>query len=383
MGHNHFARRHAKKAPSQASFVSQLDDATRKSLGWRMPAEWEPHAATWLAFPHKRGDWPGKADAVIWVYAEIVKQLTRGERVRILVGDAQAAARARYVFGRAGADLKLVDCVTCATNRSWTRDYLPSFLVARKKRQSRQLGAVKWRFNGWNRYPDHRYDDAAGLFVARHFAEHHFYPKAIIGGRSRRIILEGGSIEVDGEGTLLTTEECLLTGRRARHKALERSESEQLLREYFGIDRVIWLPNGIAGDDTGGHIDDFARFAGSGIVTLCSEKRKSDPNYRILASARECLNAARDAKGRRLQIVSLPMPEPVADRRIRLPASYANFYIGSECVLVPTFNDPQDRQALGILAELFPERRVVGIHAVELLLGLGTLHCSTQQEPKR
>ncbi len=378
------ARRHAKIKPPQTGEVRQLDEASPLALGWRMPAEWEPHAATWLAFPHKRSDWPGKADAVIWVYAEIVKQLTRGERIRLLVRDAQEKARARYLFGRVGVDFRQVDCVRCDTNRSWTRDYLPNFLVHDPKGahgKSRSLGAVKWRFSGWNRYRDYQLDDQAGLHVAKQFSEQSFYPQAISRGRSMRVILEGGSIDVDGEGTLLTTEECLLTGRRARHRALGRLESERLLGEYFGVNRVIWLSDGIVGDDTGGHIDDFARFVGPGTITLCSEKRMRDPNYRILAMAKERLNAARDAKGRRLQIVSLPMPEPVADRRTRLPASYANFYIGSECVLVPTFNDPQDRRALGILSEIFPERRVVGIHAVELLLGLGTLHCSTQQEP--
>lgn len=366
--------------------ATELIEPSPRSLGWHMPAEWEPHAATWLAFPHKRGDWPGKADSIIWVYAEIVKQLTRGERVRILVRDAREAQRAQYVFGRVGTDLAKVDCIRCDTNRSWTRDFLPTFVVREPQKpriKLRSVGAVKWRFDGWNRYPDHQLDDQAGEYVAEHFAEQVFHPRTISRGRSTRVTLEGGSIDIDGEGTLLTTEACLLTGRRARHKTLGQAESERLLGEYLGIERVIWLPDGIAGDDTSGHIDDFARFVRLGWVVLCEEKRRGDPNHRILAIAKERLKAARDAKGRRLQIVSLPMPEPVTDRGVRLPASYANFYIGSECLLVPTFNDAKDRQALGILAELFPERRVVGIHALELLLGLGTLHCSTQQEPRR
>jgi agmatine deiminase len=187
---------------------------------------------------------------------------------------------------------------------------------------------------------------------------------------------------VDGEGTLLTTEECLLTGRRARHKAMGRAGSEQLLKHHLGVTQVIWLPDGIAGDDTSGHIDDFARFVRPGVVALCQEPRCSDPNHRKLAIAKERLAGARDARGRRLQIVPLPMPDPVVHGRQRLPASYANFYIATDCVLVPTFNDERDREALGTLAELFPDRRVIGIHASELVLGLGTLHCSTQQEPK-
>ena len=378
-----FARRHAKKQNASSLDAAFQVANTPRSLGWRMPAEWEPRVATWLAFPHKRGDWPGKANAIIWVFADIVKQLTRGERVRMLVRNAKEVALARHAFGRVGADLAQVDFVTCHTDRSWTRDYLPNFVVpTRKRAQGPVLGAVKWRFTGWHRYPDHKLDDQAGLFVASHFAAEAFYPQLTVRGRQCRVALEGGSIDVDGEGTLLTTEECLLTGRRARHRALGRTQCEQLLCDYLGVDRVIWLKDGIAGDDTSGHIDDFARFVRPGVVVLCVEKRKRDPNYRPLAEATERLRAARDAKGRQLQIVSLPMPEPVVDRATRLPASYANFYIGAECVLVPTFNDANDRVALGLFSELFPERRVVGIHATELLLGLGTLHCSTQQEPK-
>jgi agmatine deiminase len=354
-------------------------------MGWRMPAEWAPHTATWIAFPHKRGDWPGKADAVEWVFAEMARQLTRCERVRILVRDAKEAARAQYLFAQVGCDMKQVDCVKHDTDRSWTRDYLPSFvlpLAQRGQKRRGELGAVKWRFDGWSRYPDHKLDDAAGVHVARTFADLAFFPEVNVRGRLRRVTLEGGSIDVDGEGTVLTTEECLLTGRRARHKGIGRAGSEQILKHHLGVTQVIWLPDGIAGDDTSGHIDDFARFVKPGVVVLCQEPRRSDPNHRKLAAAKERLAGARDARGRKLHIVPLPMPDPVVHGRQRLPASYANFYIGTDCVLVPTFNDERDRDALGILAELFPDRRVVGIHASELVLGLGTLHCSTQQEPK-
>lgn len=363
---------------------NKVVQAPQQADGWRMPAEWAPHAATWIAFPHKRGDWPGKADAVQWVFAEMARHLTRGERLRILVRDAQEAARARYLFGCVGCDLNQVDCIKHDTDRSWTRDYLPTFVLRHprsKRRSAREVGAVKWRFNGWNRYPDYKLDDAAGIYVAREFAAQAFSPEVNVRGRLQRVTLEGGSIDVDGEGTLLTTEECLLVGRRARHKSMGREVSEQILKEHLGVTQVIWLPDGIDGDDTSGHIDDFARFVKPGVVVLCQESRRSDPNHRKLAIAKERLVAARDARGRRLQIIALPMPEPVMHGRARLPASYANFYIATECVLVPTFNDACDQQALGILSELFPDRRVVGIHASELVLGLGTLHCSTQQEP--
>ena len=381
MGTSTDARRHAKTKATQP--VGDGLESSPKSLGWRMPAEWEARAATWLAYPHKRGDWPGKADAIIWVFADIVKQLTRGERVRMLVRSAKEAAYAKNAFSRVGADIARVDFITCDTNRSWTRDYLPNFLVRGRARNRRALlGASKWLFTGWHRYPDHQLDDRAGVFVAETFADRVFYPHAAIRGRPRRIALEGGAIDVDGEGTLLTTEECLLTGRRARHRSLGQNESERLLREYLGVEHVIWLGDGIAGDDTSGHVDDFARFVRPGVVVLCSQKHRNDSNYRALAQAKERLGAARDAKGRRLQVILLPMPEPVVDRSARLPASYANFYIGAECVLVPTFNDANDGEAIGILSELFLGRRVVGIHATELLLGLGTIHCSTQQEPR-
>lgn len=354
--------------------------ATPHALGYRMPAEWEAHAATYLAWPHKRGDWPGKADAIPWVFAEMARELTRVERVRVLVRDAAERRLGASVFGRAGVDLSQIDWVKADTNRSWTRDPLPSFVVHGQGAR-RRLGAVKWRFDGWNRYPDHELDDRAGIHVARTFAAKAWFPEVVVRGRTRRITLEGGSIDVDGQGTLLTTEECLLTGKRARHRALGRAGSERLLGEYLGISKVIWLSDGIAGDDTSGHIDDFARFVAPHVVVVCSEPRRTDKNHKRLAQAQEILRGSRDAKNQKLELVKLPMPEPVTYGGVQLPASYANFYIANELVLVPTFNDENDRVALGILGELFTKRRVVGIHARDLVLGLGTLHCSTQQEP--
>ena len=240
---------------------------------------------------------------------------------------------------------------------------------------------MKWRFNGWARYPNYRADDAAGQRIAKHLGVPTFFPEAMIGGRRTRVVLEGGAIDVDGEGTLLATEQCLLTGKQARNRALGKTGTEAVLREYLGAEKVIWLGAGIAGDDTGGHVDDFARFAAPGVVLLAEEKNRKDPNYRPLRQAAERLRRARDAKGRKLEIIRLPMPQPVMFAGERLPASYANFYIGTGAVLVPTFNDPNDRVALGILGELFPKRRVVGIHSTDFVLGLGTIHCSTQQEP--
>ncbi len=339
---------------------------TPQELGFRMPAEWEPHRATWLAWPHAR-DWPGKAGAIPWVFAEMVRRLARSERVRLLVRDHDEQERARRVLERAGVRLNRVDLLRIDTNRSWTRDYLPSFLT-----RGREVGAVKWRFDGWRRYPTHRLDEAAGIRAAKWLGVRTFRPD---------VVLEGGALEVDGQGTVIVSEECLLSGPLARCRQLGRAGAERLLGAYLGATRVLWVEHGIAGDDTSGHVDDFVRFVAPGRVVVCDEPNGKDANHRPLRAARERLEGARDARGRRLELVPLPMPDPIFFGPNRLPASYANFYVGNSVVLVPTFNDPRDRLALGRLADLFPERTVVGIHALDLVLGLGTVHCSTQQEP--
>jgi len=341
------------------------------SLGYRMPAEWEPHAATWLAWPHEPTDWPGKFETVPWVFAEIARHLQDAERIRLIVADAREKARAKQVLTASGVSLTQVDFHVLPTNRSWTRDFLPLGVV-KGRGARRRLAAVKWHFNGWARYPNYATDNKTGLRIARQLGVPVFTP---------RMILEGGAIDVDGEGTLLCTEQCLLTGKQARNPTLGKKGTEGFLRDYLGIDKVIWLGDGIAGDDTGGHVDDFARFVAPGVVVVAEEKNRRDPNYRPLKSAYARLRAARDARGRRLEVITLPMPRPVVFDGERLPASYANFYVGTGAVLVPTFNDPNDRVALGILSELFPKRKVVGIHSVDFVLGLGTIHCSTQQEP--
>jgi agmatine deiminase len=355
------AIRQAKQSPTPAA------------LGYRMPAEWEAHRATWLAWPHSE-DWPGKLNAVTWVFTEIIRQLTVGEKVSLIIPPAASRKAISEQLRLAHVDLKQVEFFVAQTDRSWTRDYLPQFVIRKGKKSA--LAAVKFRFNGWARYPDHKLDDLAGGLVADR-CRTHWLPQA----KGRRIVLEGGSIDVDGEGTLLTTERCLLGTPFQRNPGLSRTAIEQLLRENLGATHTIWLPDGIAGDDTAGHIDDLARFVRPGVVVVIQEPNRKDANHRILAQCRERLRAAKDARGRKLEVIALPMPRPVLFGKDRLPASYANFYIGNEVVLVPTFNDPADRVALGILAELFPKRRVTGIHCTELVLGLGTIHCSTQQEP--
>jgi len=350
------------------------------ALGYRMPAEWEPHAATWLAWPHEPRDWPGKFEAVPWVMAEMARHLQGAERIRVLVRDGRERTRAARALADSGVSLARVDFVVAATDRSWTRDFLPLGVV-RSRGGRREPGAVKWRFNGWARYRNHAADEAAGRRVARRLGVPLWHPEAVVRGRRLPVVLEGGAVDVDGEGTLLATEQCLFAGAQARGRALGREGWEAVLRDYLGAETVVWLGEGIAGDDTGGHVDDFARFVAPGRVVVAQERNHRDPNYDALREARLRLAAARDARGRHLEVVTLPMPRPVAFAAERLPASYANFYIGTGAVLVPTFDDPADRVALGILADLFPDRTVVGVHARDFVLGLGTIHCSTQQEP--
>jgi agmatine deiminase len=336
---------------------------TPRSTGYRMPAEWESHAATWLAWPHNREDWPGKFAPIAWVYCEIVRKLARVERVRILVQDEDVEQDARRKLKKAGAGLDAVEFFRCATDRVWIRDYGPVFVRGPK----RDLAITNWRFNGWAKYENWKRDDAVPSDLAKRLNLTQWKPD---------IVLEGGSIDVNGAGLALSTEECLLSPVQARNPGLSREQIERAFSDYLGVDRVVWLARGIEGDDTHGHIDDLARFVGPDTLVLVSEADPSDANYEPLRENWEIL------RRHPLLVVKLPMPAPVVFHGRRLPASYANFYIANGLVLVPTFNDPADRVALDTLARLFPDREVVGIHAVDLVWGLGTLHCMTQQQPE-
>ncbi len=341
---------------------------TPAALGYRMPAEWEPHAATWLAWPHERSDWPGKFAPIPWVFAEVIRHLVTGERVRLLVQDARMEAEARRVLEKAGADVARVDFVRIPTDRAWTRDYAPIFV----RRAAGDVAGVDFRFNGWAKYPNHRRDDAAAGRILRR-----------LGRRRWRVpvVLEGGAIDTNGRGTLLTTEECLLSPVQARNPDLDRAGIERVLRDHLGVRKVLWLGRGIAGDDTHGHVDDVARFVDPRTVVVAQTENRDDPDWEPLRENAARLRRMTDQDGRPLRVVALPMPAPLHFAGQRLPASYANFYVANGLVLVPTFNDEHDRHALGILARLLRGRRVIGIHAVDLVLGLGTLHCLTQQEP--
>lgn len=341
--------------------------------GYAMPAEWAPHRATWIAWPHQKRDWPGKFEPIPWCFVEVVRALAPSEKVAILVRDAAARNAAHAMLAQAEVDLRRVEFRRVATDRCWTRDSGPIFV----RRPDGARLATLWKFNGWAKYPNHKRDQKVGAAVAKAARVPAYRPEA----GSRWVVLEGGAIDVDGEGTLLATEECLLSDVQARNPGLGREGTERILRDALGAERVIWLDRGIVGDDTHGHIDDVARFVAPGRVLLCEEKNPKDENYPILRENRERLESARDARGRKLEVIPLPMPAPLVFDGTRLPASYANFYVGTSRIIVPTFNDPMDRRALGMLAELFPDREVVGIHAVDLVWGFGTLHCMTQQEP--
>lgn len=327
-----------------------------------MPAEWERHEATWIAWPHNREDWPGRFMPIPWVFGEIVRKLSRVEKVRILVDDRALAEQSRRVLRKVGANMDALEFYLCPTNRVWTRDYGPIFV----KNGSGDVAPTIWKFNAWAKYDDWRHDSEAALYIARQLK---------LPARSTGMVLEGGSIDVNGAGILLTTEECLLSPVQARNPELNRGEIEERLREHLGVRRVVWLKKGILGDDTHGHVDDIARFVGPKTVVVASESDRYDPNYGPLRENAEILRSTG------LRVVKLPMPKPVEFSGQRLPASYANFYIANELVLVPTFNDANDRVALTILARLFPTREVVGINCTDLIWGMGAIHCMTQQQP--
>jgi agmatine deiminase len=355
---------------------------TPARLGYHMPAEWEPHAATWIAWPHNRDDWPGKFAPVPWVTTEIVRLLTRGERVNVLVKGKKMQRRAAEQLGAAGVDLERVAFVKAATDRGWTRDSGPTFIVSETADDpSERAGLIDWRFNGWAKYDNHRRDDRLPALVATHMGLRRWEPQVELDGKPTRVVMEGGAIDVNGRGTLLTTEECLLGAIQPRNPGLDRAGIERVFADYLGVSHVVWLGQGIEGDDTHGHVDDVARFVGPSTVVAVVEPRVSDPNHERLDDNLRRLRAACDQHGSPLEVATLPMPAPVVFEGVRLPASYANFYVANGLVVVPTFNDPNDRVALNTLADLFPGREVVGVHAIDLVLGLGTLHCLTQQQP--
>ncbi|MGA8595208.1 MAG: agmatine deiminase family protein [Bryobacteraceae bacterium] len=346
---------------------------TPAALGFRMPAEWAPHEATWIAWPHEETDWPGKFSAIKWVYGDIVRHLSCVERVRILVENAEIEEEARKTLEKCHARMESVEFFRIRTDRSWTRDYCPIFV----RNEMGATGALNWHFNGWAKYDNWRSDDC----VTEQLATTRNWPMWTPEVKGRRVVLEGGSIDVNGAGSILTTEECLLSDVQARNPSLSAHDLEDIFRDFLGAGNTLWLRNGIAGDDTHGHVDDLARFTDETTIVIVSENDPKEANYEPLKENLALLKEMRDRNGQLFRIETLPMPSPVFFDGQRLPASYANFYIANEMVLVPTFNDINDRIALNKLADLFPTRKVIGIAGTDLVLGLGTLHCMTQQQP--
>jgi agmatine deiminase len=338
-----------------------------------MPAEWEPHEAVWLGWPHNSADWPGKMAAIHFVYAEIVRKIIDSEKARIIVNDEAHEAKARSVLKKAGALSDMVEFYHVPSNRGWTRDTGPIFV-----KNETETAVAGFRFNGWAKYDNHELDTKIAEKLAKKLGKKYFPVEY----KNRKFVLEGGAIDVNGKGTLLTTEECLLDQNvQVRNPGLSREENEQVIANSLAATNVIWLNKGISGDDTHGHVDDLARFVNEDTIVLCRETDKSDANYALLEENREILEGSKLENGRRPNVEFIPMPAPIIYRDQRLPASYANFLITNSSVLVPTFNDENDRVALNKFADLFPGRKIIGIHAVDLVWGLGTLHCLSQQQP--
>ncbi|HEY9173251.1 MAG TPA: agmatine deiminase family protein [Verrucomicrobiae bacterium] len=378
---------------------------TPAELGFSMPAEWDRHEATWLGWPHNESDWPDKLDTIRWVYGEMVRKISAGERVRILVRHKAEEKLARSYLKRAACDLRRVEFVIHPTNRGWTRDSGPIFVrrqraagvppadqtsraknnmvlqAGRRQHAGKHAGEtamVHFHFNAWAKYDDWQKDRKVPETAARLLKKRLF--NAEFNGRD--FVVEGGGIEVNGRGTLLTTEECYLHPKiQVRNPGLTKAQYDETFKRYLGVKNVLWLLNGPVGDDTHGHIDDICRFVNPRTLVLIRETNKRDINYKPLAENWERVQDLRLEDGSKPEVVPLPMPAPLHYADWRLPASYANFYICNACVIVPTFNDPNDRVALGTLGELFKDRPVVGIHAVDLVLGFGSLHCLTQQQP--
>lgn len=348
-------------------------NSTPYSLGYRMPAEWEPHEGTWLGWPHELTDWPGKFAPIPWAFAEIVRHLARVERVFLFVENRDAESRVRTLLKKSHVNLDAVTFFRVPTDRGWMRDSGPICV----KNSAGEAAFNNFAFNGWAKYSNHKKDAQIVARANKALKKTLFLPQH----NGHRVVLEGGSMDVNGAGTLLTTEECLQSKIQERNLGFTKKDYEEVFRSQFGITHTIWLKNGIAGDDTHGHVDDLSRFVNETTVLTIVEENKADDNYAHLQENLAILKQSKNQGGRQLRVEELPMPAPIYFNGQRLPASYANFYIANKLVLVPVFNDPNDRIALNILAKYFFDREVVGVYCRDLVLGLGTIHCMTQQIP--
>jgi agmatine deiminase len=338
-----------------------------------MPAEWAPHQGTFLGWPHELTDWPGKFAPIPWAFSEIVRHLARVESVFLLVEHSAAESRVKSILKKSHVNLDNVQFLRVPTDRGWMRDSGPICVT----NKSGDVAFNHFVFDGWAKYPNHKKDAQAVTRANKTLRRKLFLPTHC----GRRVVLEGGSIDVNGLGTLLTTEECLQSKIQERNPGFNKSDYEKLFRDYLGVTNVLWLKNGIAGDDTHGHVDDLSRFVDPTTVVTVVEENPDDANYSALQENLAFLKSMKDQDHKPLRIETLPMPDPVIFDGQRLPASYANFYIANKLVLVPVFNDPNDRVALHTLAKLFPAREIVPVYCRDLVLGLGTIHCMTQQLP--
>lgn len=343
---------------------------TPREAGYTFPSEWHPHRATWLSWPHKEASWPGKLDTVYQPYARFIKEVTAGELVCINVADTAMEQAALVYLVDAGADLSRIRFFHHPTNDAWCRDHGPAFLINPDADLPKVI--VDWGYNAWgDKYPPYDLDDVIPSLVGKALSLPVYHPG---------IIMEGGSVDFNGSGSVLTTRACLLNPNRNPH--LGQPEIEQYLRNYYGVEQVLWLGDGIVGDDTDGHIDDITRFVNEDTVVTVVEENRSDDNYPILQENLAELKKMRLLNGKQLHVIELPMPAPVEYDGQRLPASYANFYIANAAVIVPTYRDERnDQKALDILSGCFPDRKVIGIDSTDVIWGLGSWHCLSQQEP--
>ncbi|HTL09934.1 MAG TPA: agmatine deiminase family protein [Chitinophagaceae bacterium] len=346
-----------------------MNKSTPKSLGYYFPGEFAPHTATWLSWPHKEASWPGKIHTIYPSYCKFIKELTKGERVCINVRDEAMKAFALAQLSAEGADISKISFFFHPTNDAWCRDHGPAFLINPAAEEKKVI--VDWNYNAWgNKYPPYDLDDVIPTLIAKAYNIPVYHPG---------IIMEGGSVEFNGKGTVMTSRACLLNKNRNPH--LNQGQIEQYLQDYYGVDQVLWVDEGIVGDDTDGHIDDTVRFVNEDTVLTVIEDDKADDNYQLLQDNLAELTKMRLLNGRQLNIVTLPMPEELIYEDQRLPCSYANFYIANQSVIVPTFRSKRDDKALQIIQDCFPERTVVGIDSTDIIWGLGSFHCLSQQEP--
>lgn len=346
-------------------------EKTPKELGYYFPAEWEKHSATWLSWPHKEASWPGKIDTIYPIYCAFIKALTEGENVRINVNDERMKSQATSLLLKHEVDLTKVRFFIHPSNDAWCRDHGPAFLVNPKSDVKKLI--VDWDYNAWgNKYPPFDQDDVIPSLIGNYYNIPVYHPG---------IVMEGGSVDFNGHGTVLTTTSCLLNPNRNPH--LSQAEIEKFIVNYYGAENILWLGEGIAGDDTDGHIDDITRFVNKDTVVTVIEENKKDENYKPLQENLKALKSMRLENGKQINIVEIPMPAPVIFDDQRLPASYANFYIGNSAVVVPTYRDEKnDAKALELLVDCFPDRKVIGLDSTDIIWGLGSFHCLSQQEPE-